>query len=100
MPDLCAKAGLPRKTSHCLRKTTATRLFQANVEEKLIRERTGHRSNALFNYEQKSEEQEKQVSNLLGPPDLNKEASNVNESFVLDVSDEILGSINLPNDIK
>jgi integrase len=53
LPDVCAKAGLPRKTSHCLRKTTATRLFQTNVEEKLIRERTGHRSNALFNYEKK-----------------------------------------------
>ncbi len=29
-----------RKTSHCLRVTCATRLFQSNVEDKLIRERT------------------------------------------------------------
>ena len=31
---LCAKAGLPRKTSHCLRITCATRLFQNSVKEK------------------------------------------------------------------
>ena len=48
LPDLCEEAGLERKTSHSLRITCATRLFQNQVEEKLIRDRTGHRSNALF----------------------------------------------------
>lgn len=50
LPDmLCGQAGLKRKTSHCLRVTCATHLFQYSVDEKLVRERTGHRSNALFN---------------------------------------------------
>ena len=34
------------KTSHSLRVNCATRLFQESVPEKLIRERTGHRSKA------------------------------------------------------
>ena len=41
---LLGKAGLSRKTAHRLRVTCATRLFQNSVEEKLARERTGHRS--------------------------------------------------------
>ena len=41
LPDLCSEAGLERKTSHCLRVTCASRLFQNQVEEKLIRDRTG-----------------------------------------------------------
>ena len=48
LPDLCESAGFSRKTSHCLRVTCATQLFQSNVEDKLIRERTGRRSNALL----------------------------------------------------
>ena len=48
--------------------TCATRLFQESVPEKLICERTGHCSNALFRYEKKSVEQERNVSDLLGPP--------------------------------
>ena len=37
------------------------------VEEKLIRERTGHRSIALLTYENPSLEQSAKVLNLLGP---------------------------------
>ena len=54
---LCLKANLPRKTAHCLRISCATRLFQHNIEEKLARERTGHKSNALFSYQKPSEKQ-------------------------------------------
>ena len=69
LPDkLCGAAGLKKKTSHSLRVTCATRLFQNCVQETLIRERTGHRSDALIRYEKKSEEQEKSVSSILGPP--------------------------------
>ena len=52
------------KTSGLLR---ATKLFNSCVEEKLIRERTGHRSNALLTYEKPCLEQSAKVSNLLGP---------------------------------
>ena len=98
LPELCMNAGLSRKTSHCLRKTTATRLFQSNVEEKLIRERTGHRSNALFKYEHKSKEQEKFVSSLLGPPNLDSVDQNPNSSMFDNndlVSDEVLANIDM-----
>ena len=48
LPSLTTAAGLKRKTAHSLRVTCASTLFQNYVEEKLIRERTGHISNALF----------------------------------------------------
>ena len=82
LPDkLCGAAGLKKKTSHSLRVTCATRLFQR--------------------YEKKSEEQEKSVSSILGPPacldkqkcpdlgvDLSSELPLVD--FVFDVSGDIL----------
>jgi len=67
LPDLCEAAGVKRNTAHCLRVTCASSLFDAGVEEKLIREQTGHRSNALLKYEKPSEENKGKVSYLLGP---------------------------------
>ena len=67
MPDLCEAAGVKRKTADCLRVTCASSLFNAGVEEKLIRERTGHRSNALLKYEKPSKANKGKVSYLLGP---------------------------------
>ena len=62
---MCKTAGLKRKTSHCLRVTCASSLFNVGVEEKLIRERTGHRS--LFKYEKPRKEKITEVSSVLGP---------------------------------
>ena len=56
-----------RKTAHSLRIASATKLFNSGVEEKLIRERTGHRSMALLTYEKPRLEQSAKVSNLFGP---------------------------------
>ena len=66
LPNLCKAAGIKRKTAHCLRVTCVSKLFNSGVEEKLIRERTGHRSNALFAYEKTSEKKVSHVSALLG----------------------------------
>ena len=63
--DLCRAVGIKKKTAHCLRVTCAARLFQSRVDEKLIRDRTVHVSNALFKYENASEDQAKHVSNIL-----------------------------------
>jgi integrase len=41
---MCESVGVKGKTNHSLGATVATRLFEANVPEKLIKERTGHRS--------------------------------------------------------
>lgn len=67
---------MPRKTAHCLRITSATLLFQHNVEEKLARERTGHKSDALFSYQKPSEKQLDNVSNVLGPAIASTEMEN------------------------
>ena len=52
---------------HCLRIRYASSPFNAGVEENLIRERTGHRSNALLKYDKPNKENKGKVSYLLGP---------------------------------
>ncbi|KXJ11469.1 hypothetical protein AC249_AIPGENE87 [Exaiptasia diaphana] len=52
--------------------------YMEKVEEKLIRDRTGHHSNALLKYEKSSLLQQMIVSKLLGPPVANiKESATV-----------------------
>ena len=54
------------KTNHSLRATGATELFSAGVPEKIIQQRTGHRSTkALRVYERTTLEQHQAVSNIL-----------------------------------
>ena len=61
--------GVEGKSNHSLRATGATRLFESNVPEKLIHERTGHKSvDALRLYERTSVDQQKSVSTLLCAP--------------------------------
>ena len=58
--------GVQGKTNHSLRATGATRLFEANVPEKRIQERTGHKSvDALRLYEHTSVRQQKSVSAVI-----------------------------------
>lgn len=67
MTKMCKDAGIvgPR-TSHSLRVTAATSLYEKQVPEKLIQERTGHRSlGALRIYERTSVHQQEAVSRLL-----------------------------------
>ena len=67
---MCSDAGISgHKTNHSLRATGATELFKRGAPEKLIQERTGHRSlEALRTYERSSEEQHKAASTLLSAP--------------------------------
>lgn len=59
--------GVTGKTNHSLRATGASALFEANVPEKIIQERTGHRSlKALRLYERTTDEQHLGVSSILG----------------------------------
>ena len=53
LKDMCAEAGNSgHKTNHSLRATGASEMFEAGVPEKIIKERTGHRSlEALRLYE-------------------------------------------------
>ena len=64
---MCAEAGITGNfTNHSLRAYGATTLFQSGVSEKLIQQRTGHRStDALRQYERTSESQLVEVSNIM-----------------------------------
>ena len=55
LPSMYEEASFKWKTSNSLRVTCASTLLNGSVEEKLIRERTGHWSNALFKNEKISE---------------------------------------------
>ncbi|XP_065882477.1 zinc finger MYM-type protein 2-like [Dysidea avara] len=67
MKNMCNKAGISGGfTNHSLRAYGATALFQAKVPEKLIQQRTGHRSlESLRQYERTSESQLVEVSNVM-----------------------------------
>ncbi|XP_021366378.1 uncharacterized protein LOC110458797 [Mizuhopecten yessoensis] len=63
---LCEEAGFSGHfTNHSLRATAATRLYSARVDEQLIAEKTGHRSNAVRLYKRTSDEQQQKMSEIL-----------------------------------
>ena len=68
LKDMCHDAGITgHKTNHSLRATGASKLFAAGVPEKIIKERTGHRSlEALHVYERTTSVQHQAVSTILG----------------------------------
>jgi hypothetical protein len=61
------QAGLEKgKTNHSLRATGTTQLFNAGVPQRIIQERTGHKSVlSLRSYERISHQQNQAVSNIL-----------------------------------
>ena len=52
-------------TNHSLRRTSATRLFQVGVDTKIVKEITGHTSDAINRYQITSNEQKREVSDIL-----------------------------------
>lgn len=63
---LCSKAGFKGFfTNHSLRATAATRLYNAGIDEQLVTEKTGHRSNAVRSYKRTSDDQQSAVSSIL-----------------------------------
>ena len=88
LPSLCAAIGTKRKTSHSLRVTCVSKHFNASVEEKLIRNRSGHVSDALLGYEKSCADQELKVSNVLNPPQVSNEAVEA----ALDISSQQVSS--------
>ena len=61
-------------TNHRLRRTSAMQLFQAGVDAKIVKEVTGHASDALNKYQITSEEQKSDVSVILKGDSKNKTA--------------------------
>ena len=67
LKNMCSEANIPgHKTNHSLRATGASELFEVGIPEKIIKERTGHRSlEALRLYERTTCEQQQAVSMIL-----------------------------------
>lgn len=66
---MCTEAGLSGNFSnHSGKRTCATSLYNSGVDEQLIMERTGHRSDAVRKYKRTSTSQQNEVSKLLDPP--------------------------------
>ena len=59
-------------TNHSLRRTSGTRLFQAGVDKKIVKEITGHVSDALDKYQVTSMQQKENVSRILNSNDDDK----------------------------
>ena len=64
---MCEEAGITgHKTNHSLRAYVATELFNAGIPEKVIQDRTGHRSlDGLRKYETISEQQKEAACKVL-----------------------------------
>ena len=66
MSDLCKSAGFVGFFSnHSLRVTATTRLFAANVDEQLIKLKTGHASDAVRSYKRVNDKQLSAVSDTI-----------------------------------
>ena len=67
---MCKAAGIEgNKTNHSLRATGATQMYHIGVPEKIIQERTGHRSlEGLRSYERSNEQQHQAASAILSAP--------------------------------
>lgn len=64
--EMFAEVGVCDKTNHSLRATGATELYRANLPEKIIQQRTGHRClKALRTYERTTSQQHLAVSRIL-----------------------------------
>ena len=51
--------------NHSMRKSTCTRLFRKGVDPQLIKEQTGHKSEAVMLYKKLNLQQKKEVSDML-----------------------------------
>ena len=64
--QICRTGGLTGyRTNHSLRVTAASRMYQAEVDEQLIKEVTGHRSDAVRNYKRTTESMKRKISKIL-----------------------------------
>ena len=70
LSNMCKKAGISdKKINHSLRAASATQMYDSGVPEKLIQERTGHRSlEALRMYERTNAQQHQAISAVLSAP--------------------------------
>ena len=82
-------------TNHSARCTRSTRLFRAGVQRKLVKECTGHRSDAIDKYQITSDAQRQQMSEIMAEDTSN----NVKELVVIDNDSKVDDKVveNVPN---
>jgi len=72
MKSICEKGGLGQLSNHSGKRTCATQLYRADVEEQEIMQRTGHRSTTTIRkYKRSNDEISAKVSCVLDPPQPN-----------------------------
>ena len=54
-----------KQTNHSLRATVPTHMYQFGMDDKLVQDVTGHRSNAVLEYKHTNNDQKKNVSEVL-----------------------------------
>ena len=71
VPTMCEEANIVgKKTNHSLRVAGASSLFAAGIPERVIQQRTGHRSlDGLRTFERVTEDQNVEVSKILSGQD-------------------------------
>ena len=71
LKSICQEAGIPfeNKSNHSLRATATTRLIDGGIAEKVIMDRTGHRSlDGLKPYARTNDQQQQHVSEVIACP--------------------------------
>ena len=64
--NVCDKAGFPGYfTNHSLRSTSTTRMYHCGIDEQIIQEITGHRSQAVRSYKRTSDVQKRYASQIV-----------------------------------
>lgn len=76
--NICTAAGLTGyRTNHSLRASAATRLFNANVDEQLIKETTGHSSDAVRSYKRTSDDMKRKTNAIVQGQTVTDEGSSI-----------------------
>ena len=80
--NICTQGNLPGyRTNHSLRASAATRLYDAEVDEQVISEITGHRSKAIRDYKRTSEALKRKANSIINIP----VADNVVHTISMDI---------------
>ena len=71
--EMAKKAGIDGKiTNHSLCASSASQMYNSNIDEQLICKVTGHHSNAVRSYKRTCDDQHKAISNILYGHDANQ----------------------------
>ena len=69
--------------NHSMRKSTCTRLFRKGVDPQLIKEQTGHKSEAVMLYKKSNLQQKKEISDMLSVLPREMDAIRASQSSML-----------------